>query len=156
MNPCPCSKDICVCTVHEKERYINKLSRAFLDRIDIYTSVSKIEYNKIKEGQRGENSKTIRQRINNAREIQRKRFRKENILTNGEMDINNIMKYCRLDKDSVKFMERVYKKFNFSTRVYSRILKVSRTIADLDERENIIQEDLIESLQYRRFLENIV
>ena len=68
--------------------------------------------------------------------------------------INNIMKYCRLDKDSVKFMERATNLI--STRVYSRILKVSRTIADLDERENIIQEDLIESLQYRRFLENIV
>lgn len=156
LNPCPCSKDICVCTPYEKEKYINKLSRAFLDRIDIYTSLSKIQYSKIKEGQRGESSKVVRQRINSAREIQRRRFKKENILTNGEMDINNIMKYCKLDKNSVKFMEKVYKKFNFSTRVYSRILKVSRTIADLDERENIIEEDLIESLQYRRFLENIV
>lgn len=156
LNPCPCSKDICVCTPNEKEKYINKLSRAFLDRIDIYTSLSKIQYSKIKKGQNGESSKVIRDRINNAREIQRERFKKENILTNGEMDINNIMKYCKLDKNSVKFMEKVYKKFNFSTRVYSRILKVSRTIADLEKRDNIIEEDLIEALQYRRFLENIV
>ena len=156
LNPCPCSKDICVCTPNEKEKYINKLSRAFLDRIDIYTSLSKIQYSKIKKGQNGESSKVIRDRINNAREIQRERFKKENILTNGEMDINNIMRYCKLDKNSTKFMEKVYKKFNFSTRVYSRILKVSRTIADLEKRYNIIEEDLIEALQYRRFLENIV
>ncbi|KAJ51549.1 magnesium chelatase family protein [Clostridium tetanomorphum] len=156
LNPCPCSKIPCECSELEKRRYINKLSGPLLDRIDIFTPLSKLEYREIKSTTKGENSKTIKKRIDKARKIQKERFKSYSILTNGEMNGEMIMKYCKLKGKAASFMEKVYDKFNFSTRVYTRILKVSRTIADLEEKQDIEEVDLIEALQYRKFLDNIV
>lgn len=156
LNPCPCSKVPCECSEIEKKRYINKLSGPLLDRIDIYTSLRKLEYSNIKFRKKGESSKDIKKRINLARNIQKDRFKNYNILTNGEMGSSLVMKYCNLTRKAEKFMENVYDKFNFSTRVYTKILKVSRTISDLDGREKIEESDLIEAIQYRKFLNNIV
>ncbi len=156
LNPCHCSKIPCECSERDKKRYINKLSGPLLDRMDIYTSVGKLEYNNIKSSKRGESSKSIKKRINFARNIQKERFKDYHILTNGEMNGSMIMNYCKLTSKATGFMEKVYDKFHFSTRVYTRILKVSRTIADLEGREEIEEADLIEAIQYRRFLNNIV
>lgn len=156
LNPCPCSKVPCECSEIEKKRYINKLSGPLLDRIDIYTSLRKLEYSNIKSRKKGESSKCIKKRIDLARDIQKHRFKNYSILTNGEMGSSLVMKYCNLTSKSEKFMENVYEKFNFSTRVYTKILKVSRTIADLEGRDKIEESDLIEAIQYRKFLNNIV
>lgn len=156
LNPCSCGEEICICSDYERKRYMNKLSRPFLDRIDIFIPVNRVKYKNIKKGLTGESSLKIKNRVNKARDIQNHRFKHTNILTNGEMNINMVMKYCKLDKETTKFMEMVYERFNFSARVYTRILKVSRTIADLEGCKNICKEHIIEAIEYRKFLNNIV
>ncbi|KOA91758.1 magnesium chelatase, partial [Clostridium botulinum] len=95
---------------------------------------------------------SIRKRVERARDIQRKRFRKDGIYCNAQMTGGLLKRYCKLDDDASKVMEKIYNRFNLSTRSYSRIIKVSRSIADLRGSKNIEKEDLIEALQYRKFI----
>jgi magnesium chelatase family protein len=162
MNPCKCGfyssniKD-CTCSEYERNRYLNKLSRPILDRIDIFTYVSSISYKDLSIETNRESSKDIRERVERARKIQKQRFDEEGIYCNAQMNEKHIKKYCKIDSKTNEIIERIYTKFNLSTRSYSRILKVSRSIADLRESKKIEQEDLIEALQYRKFLEkNII
>lgn len=111
-----------------------------------------MSYDDIQSKARGESSKEIRERVERARKIQRNRFEKENIYCNAQMDGKLIRKYCKLNNKSSKIIEKIYNKYMLSTRAYSRILKVARTIADLNEREVIEESDIIEALQYRKFL----
>ncbi|MGH4138110.1 YifB family Mg chelatase-like AAA ATPase [Clostridium sp.] len=162
LNPCPCGyygsyEKQCSCSDYERRRYLSKLSTPLLNRIDIFTAVNLLPYNKIINGVNSEKSVVIKARVEIARNIQEKRFRKEKIHCNAEMSQNQIKKYCGLDKDGSKIMEIIYDKFNLSTRAYSRILKVARTIADLDGNENILDKHIIEAMQYRKFIdENII
>ena len=158
LNPCPCGyygsyEKQCTCSDYERRKYLSKLSGPLLDRIDIFTAVNLIPYNKIANGAISEKSVNIRKRVEAARDIQEKRFNKDVIHNNAEMNHKLIKKYCHLDNSSSKIMELMYDKFNLSTRAYSRILKVARTIADLDGSKNILDKHIIEAMQYRKFID---
>lgn len=155
-NPCPCgyygSAKQCSCGEFERRRYMKKLSGPLLDRIDLFCFVNPLSYDEIKAKAKGESSKEIRVRVEKARELQKNRFKEENIYCNAQMDGKLIRKYCKLNSKSNNILEKIYNRYTLSTRAYSRILKVARTIADLYEREDIVESDIIEALQYRRFL----
>ncbi len=125
--------------------------------MDIFCSVNNLLYQEIKLRGNAEKSINIAERVEKARLIQKKRFSEENIYCNSEMDANMVLKYCKIDKNVEKLMERIYNRYKLSTRAYNKILKVSRTIADLDGRRDISNSDILEALQYRKFIdENIV
>ncbi len=154
MNPCPCgyygSNDReCNCSSNEIRKYMNRISGPLLDRIDIQVEVHSVEYNKIVEEKNIEDSATIKNRVNTARKIQEKRYKNYNIFSNAELTPKLMEKYCRLDFESSTLLEQAFKKLNLSSRAYNRILKVARTIADLDNRENINKADVAEAIQYR-------
>lgn len=157
MNPCKCGyygsniKE-CICNEYERKRYLNKLTRPILDRIDLFINVKGVSYKELNASE-GEKSREIRARVEIARNIQKERFEKESIFCNAEMNESLIKKYCKLSKSDNEFLEKVYYKYGLSRRSYSRILKVSRSIADLKNKKNIEKEDLIEALNYRKFLD---
>jgi magnesium chelatase family protein len=158
LNPCPCgffgSKvKSCSCSEFDRRRYINRLSGPLLDRIDMIVRAAAQDYSKIHSEAVGESSKDMKIRVEKARNIQKKRFENDGIFCNGQMSSRLIKKYCRLDDKSNKVMERAFDKCFFSMRGYSRVLKISRTIADLDGREAIVYTDVIEALQYREFVD---
>ncbi|MBE6042645.1 MAG: hypothetical protein E7210_18585 [Clostridium lundense] len=123
----------------------------------MFIGVNPISYKDLNSKRVSETSKCIRQRIEVARKIQKDRFKNEAIYCNAQMNDNLLKKYCKLDIQAESIIEKIYEKFKISARGYSRILKVSRTIADLKNRNNISKEDVIEALQYRKFIDrNIV
>ncbi|MCB2292073.1 YifB family Mg chelatase-like AAA ATPase [Clostridium algoriphilum] len=158
LNPCPCGyygsyERQCSCSDYERRRYLSKLSGPLLDRIDIFTAVNFLPYKKIVSGEKSEKSKVIKKRVEQARHIQETRFSTEGIHCNAEMSQKQIKKYCNLDDMANKIMELMYDKFTLSTRAYSRILKVARTIADLDGCKNILDKHIIEAAEYRKFID---
>ena len=153
MNPCPCgylgSKEKeCTCTQKQKENYRSKLSGPLLDRFDLHMQVASVDYKKLKSNNE-ETSDEIRKRVNKARKIQVERYKEYGIYSNAELTPKLIEKYCKLDKESSEILNKSFEKLNLSARAYSKILKVARTIADLDESENIEKAHLIEAIQYR-------
>lgn len=153
MNPCPCgyfgSKEkICTCSKAAIDRYMGKISGPLLDRIDIQIEVSQSKYQDINKNQE-ETSIKIKQRVNKAKKIQLKRYKKYEIFSNSQMTPALINKYCKLDEKSQKLLKGAFERLNLSTRAYNRILKVARTIADLKQKNNIEYEDLAEAIQYR-------
>lgn len=157
LNPCPCgnygSNKECTCTEYQRKRYISKLSGALLDRIDIFSPVKSLNYDEIEKSRKTENSKEIRKRVTLARQIQKDRFSHEKIHYNSEMQKKHIDKYCKLSTDTSNILKTLFKNFEVSTRAYTRILKVARTIADMNERKDIAPIDLIEAIQYRKFID---
>lgn len=154
MNPCPCgyfgdSSNNCNCSPGEIDRYLGKISYPLLDRIDIHLEVSPVKYEELKDNNPSETSKQIRERVDGAREIQYKRYKNHSIYTNSQMNSKEVKKYCKLSKDNQLIMENAFKKYNFSARTYNKILKVARTIADLDNKENIEDIHLLEAIRYR-------
>ncbi|CAB1243758.1 YifB family Mg chelatase-like AAA ATPase [Clostridium sp. MT-14] len=154
-NPCPCgnfaSGKHCTCTDYERKRYISKLSSPFMDRIDLFTFVTSLNFKDIQNSKKSESSKSIRKRVEDARKIQKKRFMNHGIQYNSEMNSTLIKKYCKLNKKSIEILAKIYSKYKLTTRAYSKILKVSRTIADLDHSECINESHLTEALCYRKF-----
>ena len=130
-----------------------KISGPLLDRIDIHIEVPNVKYSDFNI-KNGESSEQIRKRVNKARQIQLKRYEKYNIFSNAELTPSLIEKFCKLDEQSQKTFEVFFKKLNFSARAYSRILKLARTIADLDEKENIELIHITEAIQYRSLDKN--
>lgn len=154
MNPCPCGyannpKKKCRCSDIEIARYMKKISGPLLDRIDIQIEVSSVEYKKLEGNLKAETSAEIRKRVNEARQIQLDRYKNYNIYSNSDLTSSMIKKFCILEKDAKKFLESAFQKFNFSVRAYERIVKVSRTIADLEKSENILVSHIAEAIQYR-------
>ena len=154
MNPCPCGYygvegKNCTCTSQSIQKYMGKISGPLLDRIDICTEVSPVEYKKLNSDIEIETSATIKERVNKARKIQNIRYRENKIFSNSELTPKLIEKYCKLDEPSKLILENAFKKLNLSARAYGRILKVARTIADLDESKNISQKHIAEAIQYR-------
>ena len=154
MNPCPCgfygSKDKeCTCTPEAIARYMGKISGPLLDRIDIQIEVTPVKYQKIASDERIETSETIKQRVDNARKIQLERYKEHGIFSNSELtpSLSNI--YCKLDLKSKEIVQNSFERLGLSARGYERILKVARTIADLDEKENIEAKHIAEAIQYR-------
>ena len=154
MNPCPCgyygsSDKECKCKQEQIKKYMNKISGPLLDRIDLHIEVESVKYEKLKFDEKVEKSEDIRKRVNNARKIQLKRYKKYSIFSNAELPPRLIDKYCELDSKSKKILERAFEKLGLSARAYGRILKVARTIADLEQSVNIEINHLVEAIQYR-------
>ena len=135
---------------HEMQRYMSKISGPLLDRIDIHIEVQPVPFEKLTEERRGEPSHLIRKRVTEARKIQSERF-KENkaVHYNAQMSVKQIRKYCDLNDESKTLLKNAMERLNLSARAYDRILKVSRTIADLGTSENISPEHIAEAIQYR-------
>jgi len=133
----------------EMQRYMNKLSGPLLDRIDIHIEVQKVEFEQLAEKRKGESSIEIRNRVLKAREIQAQRYKELDINYNAQMGPKEIEKYCDLDSTCQQLIKNAMEKLNLSARAYDRILKVARTIADLDNSENISPAHISEAIQYR-------
>ena len=154
MNPCPCgyfgsTNKRCTCSESKIKRYLSKVSGPVLDRIDIQLNIKNVKYSEINPNNNLEKSKDIRKRVEIARNIQKLRFIKENISTNSEMNSKQIRKFCILDIESKKLLEKLYTKMNFNIRTYNNILKIARTIADLDKKEIIDTSCIAEAVQYK-------
>jgi len=154
MNPCPCgyygsSEKECSCKPAQIKKYINKISGPLLDRIDIHIEVNAVKYNKLENSPYTEKSEVIRERVNIARKRQIERYKNYNIYSNSELTPSMIEKFCILNKQSKKLLENAFERLGLSARAYGRILKVARTIADLDSSENILEKHLAEAIQYR-------
>lgn len=154
MNPCPCGyygsgvKE-CTCTQREILNYVSKISGPLLDRIDLYVTVDNIEYGEFRAAPTAENSETVRKRVEQAREIQLRRFTGYGIYTNSQMGNKLIDKFCKIDAESEKLLKSVFDDRKLSPRATTRILKTARTIADLGGKENITFDDLAEAIQYK-------
>ena len=155
MNPCPCGflgdkEKQCTCSDYQIQRYRSKLSGPLLDRIDLIINVPRLTTDElINTNTEAESSAKIRERVIKAREIQAKRYEKEGIFTNSELNAKQIKIYCKTDKKTTDFLKIAAQKFQLSGRKYSRILKLARTIADLDEKNDISLEHVTQALQYR-------
>lgn len=154
MNPCPCGfygakEKECVCSQQSINRYMNKISGPLLDRIDIQIEVPALQYQYIAKEEKIENSEQIRKRVNKARQIQRKRYRQEGIYSNSELSNKLIQKYCKLDAYSKKILQMAFENLGLSARAYNRIIKVARTIADIENSEEIKPKHIAEAIQYR-------
>ncbi|MBR3040794.1 MAG: YifB family Mg chelatase-like AAA ATPase [Lachnospiraceae bacterium] len=154
-NPCPCgyypNRNKCRCTESEIRRYMSHLSGPIMDRIDLTVYASAISLKELKEdGRTCEDSKTIRDRIEVARRMQRKRFGNSGINFNSEMGTKEIEEYCVLDQKAQILMEKAFEKLSLSARGYHKILKVSRTIADLEESKLITAKHITEAIGYRK------
>lgn len=135
---------------NEMQRYINKISGPLLDRIDIHIEVTPVPFEQLSETRNGENSAEIRKRVTSAREIQSQRFAEhEYIHYNAQMTTKQIRNYCKLDEASLQLLKSAMERLNLSARAYDRILKVSRTIADLDASESVNSNHIAEAIQYR-------
>lgn len=133
----------------EMQRYLSKISGPLLDRIDIHIEVTPVPFEKLSDERRGESSQVIRERVMKARQIQTQRFEEEKIHYNAQMSVKLLRKYAVLDEASLKLLKDAMEKLNLSARAYDRILKVSRTIADLDASPNILPTHISEAIQYR-------
>ena len=137
-------------TPAEMQRYLSKVSGPLLDRIDIHVEVTPVPFDKLSADRRGELSKVIRERVIKARNIQTTRFNdSETIFYNAQMGVKQIRQFCKLNDTSIKLLKSAMKQLNLSARAYDRILKVSRTIADLEGSKNILSEHISEAIQYR-------
>lgn len=154
MNPCPCgnygsNNNECKCTPTQIIKYISKLSGPLLDRIDIHVEVDNITFNQLVDDSISEDSTAIKLRVNKARQIQRDRFSNTSKHTNSQISGSDIKKYCNLDEVSKQLLENAFTRLKLSARAYNRILKVARTIADIDNSVNIESKHIAEAIQYR-------
>jgi len=154
MNPCPCGylgdpRHQCTCTPGQIHRYRRRVSGPLLDRIDIHIEVPAVPYKELSTEYTGEKSEGIRERVLKARNLQLERFRSDKIYCNGQMKARHIKKYCKLKDDAHSLLDAAMQRLGLSARAYMRILKVSRTIADLEGSENIRSHHVSEAIQYR-------
>ena len=156
MNPCRCGYygdpvRQCTCTDTERKRYVSHISGPLLDRIDLHITMERMQYNEIasESARREISSAQMRSQVAAACDIQNSRYRNLRIKNNGELTPTLIKKYCRLGKSSSRLMEDAFSRWNLSARSYHRILRLSRTIADLEGSENIKEEHVLEALSYR-------
>ena len=155
MNPCPCGKRFdpklnCICRPGDILRYEKKLSQPIIDRIDMWVEVAPVElYEMAKTNDQAETSKEVLKRINQARKIQKERFQKESITTNAEMDLKQVERLATLSQKDKTFLQDAGTPMGLSARGWHKVIKIARTIADLEENKEIIQRHLSEALQYR-------
>ena len=154
MNPCPCGNfgdptKECTCSPPKIQSYLSKISGPLLDRIDLHVEVPAVKYQDLSSKREGENSKSIRERVIKARHIQQKRFENSHSFKNADMSSQEIKQFCELDTASQELLKIAMSRLGLSARAYDRILKVSRTIADLNESENITTQHISEAIQYR-------
>ena len=154
MNPCPCGRGEielgCRCKIEEKRRYLKKLSGPLLDRIDLRIQVDQLTEKELLNAPDGEDSQLIRQRVIAARNIQSERYREFGIFSNSQMTPKAMQLFCRLNRSGETMLREAISRFKLSPRAYSRILKVARTVADLDGSRLIEEQHLFESINYRK------
>lgn len=159
MNPCKCGyypdKNRCTCSQKDIVNYRNKLSGPLLDRIDMYVETSRVELDKLQSTGREESTETIRKRVEAARRLQKERFADKSYSFNAEMPAADIDRFCELGSSEKQLMELAYTRLKLSARTYHRVLKVARTIADLEECERISQKHISEALAYRFVEKNV-
>ncbi len=154
MNPCPCGyynhpEKECVCGSGQVQRYLNKVSGPLLDRIDLHVEVTPVSFDEMTQNRKAESSLTIRERVIKAREIQQQRFQSQGIHSNAMMGSQMVKEVCQINDAGRTLLKKAMERLGLSARAYDRILKVSRTIADLAESDNIKIEHLAEAIQYR-------
>lgn len=154
MNPCPCGNygsrtASCRCTTQQIQRYRNRISGPMLDRIDMHVEMSGVSYNDIVAKSNGESSQAIRERVNAARTLQAKRYAGTGILFNAQLTNRMMNEYCVLNGAAESLMKKAFSSLKLSARAYTRLLKVSRTIADLAHSSEIKAEHIAEAIQYR-------
>lgn len=155
-NPCPCggffggTTKECTCTPMQINRYLSRISGPLMDRFDIQLEVPPISFDELVSQRKGETSRKIRERVNKARKIQLERYKNEGIYYNAQLNSRLIGRYCNLTSAQKKMLRQAFISLNLSARAYNRILKVARTIADLEGCRNIEDHHLAEAIQYRR------
>jgi magnesium chelatase family protein len=160
MNPCPCGfyTDAfreCTCTLPQIQRYRAKVSGPLLDRIDIQIEVPAVRYSELSGSSEGEGSAAVRARVEQSRKIQLERFSRRAIHSNAQMTTRDIKKHCKVDREGEILLESAITRLGLSARAYTRVLKVARTIADLDASEQILSRHLSEAIQYRSLDRNL-
>ncbi len=154
MNPCPCGffgdyMRQCTCTPSQIQKYLRRISGPLLDRIDIHIEVPRLEFEKLSIILPAETSFDIRQRIMKSREIQINRFKGEKIFSNSQIKSKHLKKYCEVPKEGELLLKNAFQQLSLSARAFDKILKLSRTIADIEGREKIESQDIAEAIQYR-------
>ena len=154
MNSHPCGyltdeKHTCTCSANQIQRYTSRISGPLLDRIDLQIEVPAVEYRELKQGQSSTDSRTMRERIQRARKIQKDRYSGLHFSTNHELSGSWLEKHCSLSEEEHDFLESAVQRLGLSARAYTRILRISRTIADLDGKEEITVDQLAEAINYR-------
>jgi magnesium chelatase family protein len=160
MNPCPCGhagnpKRECRCSARQIQQYRQRISGPLLDRIDIHVEVPAVEYSDLSSQVTGEHSEAIRKRVENARAVQGRRLGKSKSACNARMSAKEIRAHCTPDEAGQELLKMAMTELNFSARAYDRILKVARTIADLEGREHVQSQHISEAIQYRTLDRNL-
>ena len=162
MNPCPCgnkgNKDkVCICRPNDLERYARRISGPIIDRVDLWVTVGNVDYRKLSDEMgTGERTQTIKTRVKNARLIQEKRFKdsKRKIKTNSEMNVKDLSSMVKLTKEVRDLLDDSAEHLALSARAYHRVIKIARTIADLDNSTNVESNHILEAIQYRPKVNN--
>lgn len=154
MNPCPCGffghpKKKCICTQKQVAQYLSRISGPLLDRLDLHIEVAPVEFENLSSKTEEESSEVIRERVQKAREIQLERFKGTGITCNARITSSKLQEFCELDNDASAFLGNVFERMGLSARAYDRILKVARTIADLDGEKTINKKHISQAVQYR-------
>ncbi|MBQ4616797.1 MAG: YifB family Mg chelatase-like AAA ATPase [Clostridia bacterium] len=154
MNPCPCGyyghpTKQCTCSSKAASHYLSRISGPLLDRIDIHIEVPPVDFDKLNASEKAESSAEIRKRVNRARAIQQRRFAGTDILSNAHIPAGKLKDYCVMSEEASQMLRMAFDAMGLSARAYDRLLKISRTIADLDDSENIEVDHIAEALQYR-------
>lgn len=154
MNPCECGYygsgiKQCTCSKNSVKKYLSKVSGPMLDRIDLHIEVRPVEYEKLDADVKRESSSEIKKRVDGARKIQLERYKGLKIYSNAELNPNQLEQFCKLDEKSRKVLEGAFNRFGLSVRAHDKILKIARTIADLDNSLNIQYKHVAEAIQYR-------
>ena len=154
MNPCPCGyfghpTRHCICTPQAVSRYLARVSGPLLDRLDLHIEVPPVEFEELDSDEKAESSAAIRARVNAARAVQNERFRGTGIACNARITPDRLREFCPMEEKSHRLLKAAFQKLGLSARAYDRVLKVCRTIADLDGRETILPRHVAEAVQYR-------
>lgn len=154
INPCPCGyygdeSGRCTCSPIQIKNYLGKISGPLMDRIDLHIEVPSVNFNDISGGSKGECSASIKNRINKARKLQLARYEKEGFYFNSQLKPKQMVVYCAVGKKEKELLKNAFDRYNLSARAYTRILKVARTIADLENSENIKLDHIAEAIQHR-------
>ncbi len=154
MNPCPCGyfgddTHRCTCSPQKIRRYLNRVSGPLLDRFDIHVELPRVKFEELRSDVSAESSQEIKKRVNAAREIQRERFKNSDTLSNSGINAAQLQKFCVIDKEAEDMLRLSFEKLGMTARAYDRVLKVSRTIADLEQCDVIESKHVLEAVQYR-------
>lgn len=156
MNPCPCGYSghptrPCTCSPGTAQRYLNRVSGPLIDRLDIHINVPPVDFENLSGNQKAEASAEIKKRVEKARAIQLERFKGTKITCNAKMDASSTRKYCQMTEDALFILKTAFDRLSLSARAYDKVLRIARTIADLDNEEVIETHHITEAIQYRSF-----